>query len=202
MKAGGLSNLTVNSIADSAGISRSTFYRTFPNVEAAVIQVILDASRGVMLEGREALDQELPFEEKLAAFMVYVIVHVPQNKWISTLLKPTNKSFSANYILRGDSAALNVIAEVFAPLLEEGRIKGELRNDLGNDGISEWMLRNIWSLMTEPARGLNNPEAIQIYISTYVLPSILRTDKTIAVAKNELDDILRSLGRIESKLPS
>jgi hypothetical protein len=87
------------------------------------------------------------------------------------------------------------VGSALHPLLDLGRQSGELRVDLAFDEITEWLLRNVWSLQTAPGPKLWSEQEMSRYVREFVLPGILAKP-----ANAGLEEVMATLRRIEGKL--
>lgn len=77
----GVSNTTMEQVAQSAQINRRTIYRYFPSKEDILRASIEDYSLSIIEKMRREVDQALPFLTYLTECMLYTIDRVPQEKF-------------------------------------------------------------------------------------------------------------------------
>lgn len=96
MKSNKYADISVKDIANNAGLSRRTFYRTFKNKEAVLDSIGMSLILGYIQELRTFDDKQLTFSAVISIFFQYWWKHkataqvlIGQDLFISVLLKAT-----------------------------------------------------------------------------------------------------------------
>ena len=148
----GLASTTVEDVATEAGLSRSTFYRHFPDLDAVVIRLAVEEGRQQLEAAVALVTDEATLTDKLTGVAVFMISRGMERPNTKALVTGPGALETVNAVLN-DPDALTEISAPLQPLLAWGAERDELRPDLTFDEIAEWLLRNMWSLNIAPARG-------------------------------------------------
>lgn len=123
----GLSSQTMEGVADKIGISKRTLYKYFPNKDQLIDSVILYRLESVESQMLELMNSGLPFTDRIVGF--FGIIEAAIKPMANTLIKDvmTNAPWVWAKI---DKFRHEHLLIHLKSLLEEGKEKGLLRNNL------------------------------------------------------------------------
>jgi AcrR family transcriptional regulator len=166
----GIQKTRVEQIASEVGLLRPNVYRYISGgKEALILQVLLrDMERIHEIRRRRVL-----IEGPLAPLLVDSLVMGFQSSKESPVFRTCleeDPSFTARVLTRPEAVA--AAQTYWCPILDHGRARGELRNELGYDEIVRWFL-GVQFLLHEHHDFFGGPHGIQEYIRKLVIPAVV-----------------------------
>jgi AcrR family transcriptional regulator len=172
----GLAKTTVEDIATAAKVSRATIYRYFDNRDELMLAVVLrslDRSQNGDLDDW-FVTAETPeqFGAALVDAMVSLLDRLRHDPKLSVLLNRESGGVSAT--ISGASQALfSIVIDDWHPRMTASQQAGLLRPDLDVDELSEWVLRNVLSLLTVEGPRHHTAEDERRLLATYLAPALV-----------------------------
>lgn len=169
----GVTKTTLEDIAEQAGTSRATIYRTIPGGRDEIVLTVLLAESAAVLEPlRVELEAMDGFEEQMVEGVARAIELGREHPNLEMLF--TAETVMASVVVPGAWAAVVGATEAFvAPLTESARRRGELRQGLTDAAVSEWLCRIILSIFMAPDGYVGHPAALRTYLRTFMVPSLV-----------------------------
>lgn len=169
----GVAKTTLEDIAGQAGISRATLYRTIPGGrDEIVLTVLLTEAGNSLMPIREEISKLPTFREQLIEGFAQSIEVARRDPNLVILF--TSESLPSSVRIPGAIDAISTsLAAYIAPLAERARRSGELRSDLTDELIGEWMGRVSFTFFALPDKFSDDPDALRDYVATFVVPPLL-----------------------------
>ena len=164
----GVQRTTMADVAGAAGISRQTLYNTVPGrdelIEAVVVMRIAEIAELL----QEVVDQpsvvDAIVDTSVAA--VELARHDPE----LTNLVDTASSHRLFEVIAGSHPAVGeLVARLFRPLFDQARQAGELRGDVSDDELIDWIRTIYLSLILR--RDLDR-DGVHEAVRTFLVPSL------------------------------
>jgi AcrR family transcriptional regulator len=193
----GLKSAQVQTICESAGVSRTSFYREFRNADDVVATLAIQHwTQSMASVVQTAL--ALPPQERWIEFMYMLAMR--SNKQ-PTIINNENIIHVISLMYRDDGAHLDEIIEVMRPLIEKGQQEGTVRTDIGVAQIADWLLRQSWAQTSVPFVGGDVEQQYRQYVKLFILPALSTTNQEpVKQVISEIDKLAQALERIEARL--
>lgn len=135
----GVPKSTMDDIAKEAGVSRPTLYRYFRDRDALVTALIEVRSRRLFDETREFLRRYETVADQLVEGLVHLVDRGRKDPLIRLIVGPEHLGWGA--ALAGSSGlAAELTHEMWAPVLDAARERGEIRPGATNREITDWIV--------------------------------------------------------------
>jgi len=193
----GLDKTSVEDIVRESGVSRATLYRRFGNREAILTSLLQQQIRPIVDECIRIMASPATFAERIVQSTIYAVSQIPCNRFLKVVFQ-SGVSRSNLDLLR--PVYKQLVNSSLLPALQVARLNGELRTDLDDDEVSEWLMRD-FLLMTadEPL----DEEQIRRRINQYVLPVLQfdrHADPVLVKAAPADESVETRLARMEQRL--
>ncbi|MEW6477267.1 MAG: helix-turn-helix domain-containing protein [Actinomycetota bacterium] len=168
-RANGVQKTTMEDIAHAAGTSRQVIYRFFSGrgeiVEAAIVERIREMA-AVLAEG---LDRYSTFAEVMVEVSLATIEAARHDQELQGLFENTN-GIRLHHVLAGPQAAVaNLVEEFWRPWFQRARQSGELRTDVDDRDLVEW-IRGVYLMLI--LRDDLDADREREILQRYLLPSL------------------------------
>jgi AcrR family transcriptional regulator len=167
----GVEKTRMGQIAERAGLARQTLYDFFAN-RAEIVDAAIEVRVGEL--GERVMATRLPARrdlgERFVDLFVLVVEVVGGDEEYARLAGSLGERHAFQF-LAGPSTLTPVAAAAFAPLLEEARRQGRLRDDVSEGLMVEWLQGMLTTLV---ARDGLEPEHARTLLRAFALPAILR----------------------------
>jgi len=165
----GPAKTTMEDIAAAAGVGRQTIYRTFPTRTALFDAVALQR----LLAMRDRMKQKVDAYPTLEAAMVDGTLDVRalarKDRIFMALVEAAGDRGLERYLLHPSSAIREVMRFIWTDIFARARKRGELRNDLSDMDIADWLrVVNFTLLLREDL----TTEGRKALLRTFVLPAL------------------------------
>lgn len=196
--------LRVHDICESAGVSRTSFYREFRNTDDVVAALAVRRWSQALGEALAHAKMRDSAAERWSSFIFDMARR--------TAAEP--EQFAAGdgmihvigLMYRDDGAHLREIIDVIRPCIEASQREGTIRTDVSIEDIADWLLRQIWSLASVPfpsQPGAEDADAqLHRHIQHFILPGLLRPQHDAVLPQQvlaEIDKLGQALRRIEER---
>jgi AcrR family transcriptional regulator len=166
----GVAKTSMANIAEAAGMQRSQLYRHFETKEALIIKTMVQATR----ELSERRMSRFPLKGPVGPLMIEILVVGHQELMAD--------EFATHLIGHGARAFMQLISEVpeirqaqltwWELVIAYGQRRGEIRDDLTPDEITNWFLLSQIN-MVEYAERYPTVDDVRDHIAKFVVPAVL-----------------------------
>lgn len=166
----GVDRTTMVDIAKEAGIGRTGIYRlgvTRPEItQAAIVTRLRELAEDI----RPLAAKNAPFRKQLLETSLATVEVARSDPELKHLLD-TTETVSLHRLITGpDSVMHEIVLDVLGPMLDRARARGEIRAEVSNDRIAEW-LRSVYLMLI--LRDDLDTAGEKALINDFVLPSLL-----------------------------
>jgi AcrR family transcriptional regulator len=169
----GVRRTLMEDVAREAGVSRPAIYYYFPDKDALVLEVIVRQVREIHRQIREEISVENGLPAMIEATLTTIRLS-GENQYIRLLTQPDTAGLTAR--LAESDIVMGLQRELWYPLLEAARDRGELRSDRDFDDVIRWITFLEFSLISNgEAFGYASDADCRDVLSAYLV-SALRPD--------------------------
>lgn len=168
----GVAKTTMDDIAKAAGVSRPTIYRYFRDRDTLIAELIRMRSRQLFVRGTKFVLERENFPDQLVEGLIYLIDQGRRDPIIRLIVSPEHMDLAAA-ITGTSELASNLTMEMWGPILDRARERGELRDDISNEKACEWLA--LVQLILVGRFDFDDPDdpAHRHMLQTFVLPAFL-----------------------------
>ena len=141
----GVRRTLMEDVAREAGVSRPTIYYYFPDKDALVLEVIVRQVREIHRRIREKVPPVGGLEAMVEASLTTIRLS-NENQYLQLLTQPDSAGLTAR--LAESDIVMGLQRELWYPMLEAARSRGELRTDRDFDDVIRWITFLEFSLLT------------------------------------------------------
>lgn len=171
----GTAKVSMEDIATEAGISRKTLYRTFED-RSALIEMILQL-RFAALSGKthKKISSYTGVEQALVDGSLYSVSAGRRDKLFQDIVEHETNHRIDQFLLRGNEAIREGMAEIWYPVIARGRQEGLVREDLTNERIVELIISMHAFLQMRDDYGRKEQRA---FLEDFLVPAVLNPGQT------------------------
>jgi AcrR family transcriptional regulator len=141
----GVRRTLMEDVAREAGVSRPTIYYYFPDKDALVLEVIVRQVREIHRRIRETINPEGGLPAMIEASLATIRLS-GENQYLRLLTQPDTAGLTGR--LAESDIVMGLQRELWYPMLEAARERGELRTDRDFDDLIRWITFLEFSLIT------------------------------------------------------
>lgn len=165
----GFRKTTVDDIAKSAGISRTTVYRFFKDRDALLSALVLSHGEDLMAATRAHVEQFSTFEDILVEGMLFQIEYGRKDLFWRLLVSPEYMDITNRFII-SSAATLALTTPLWEPLIAAGQERGEVGADLDvHDGCRWIVLVNVIAFSSNDLVP-DGSDGLRAWLRQFVLP--------------------------------
>ncbi len=173
----GVSKTTMDDIAKEAGVSRPTVYRYFGDRDTLITALIEARSRRLFDKARAYLGERRTLADQIVDGLVFLVERGRHDPIVRLIVSPEHMDL-ATALVGSTGLAARLTYEMWAPLLDEARERGEIREGLTDEEICEWIaLVQLVLVGRMDFSSEDDPENRRM-LTNFLLPSIV-TDAAI-----------------------
>ena len=166
----GVRRTLMEDVARQAGVSRPTIYYYFPDKDALVLEVIVRQVREIHRRIREKIRPEGGLEAMIEASLTTIRLS-GENQYLELLTQPDSAGLTAR--LAESDIVMGLQRELWYPMLEAARDRGELRADRDFDDIIRWITFLEFSLITSgEVFGFSAEGDFRDVLTAYLVPAL------------------------------
>ncbi len=166
----GVRRTLMEGVAREAGVSRPAIYYYFPDKDALVLEVIVRQVREIHRQIRERVRVEDGLPAMIEASLATIRLS-SENQYIRLLTQPDTAGLTAR--LAESDIVMGLQRELWYPLLEAARDRGELRTDRDFDDIIRWITFLEFSLISNgEVFGYATEDERRDVLSAYLTPAL------------------------------
>ncbi|MEX2555391.1 MAG: TetR/AcrR family transcriptional regulator [Actinomycetota bacterium] len=166
----GVLKTTVDDVATTAHVSRTTVYRYFRGGrDELILGVFMREVQELSGEIAAAMREESTFPEAVISSIVFAVRSVRDGIHLRFLFSPETVGETANIVMTSP-AFYALTSETLRPFFEDGQHRGEIRTDLKLEDTSEWLVRITLSLMTVNAPVERDDDQLRAFLREFLVP--------------------------------
>jgi AcrR family transcriptional regulator len=171
----GVDRTTMQDIAKESGIGRTGVYRLGLTrreiTEAAIVTRLRELGEGI----RPIADRDAPFVELLLETSIATVDAARSDPELRHLLDTTTTVSLHRLITGHESSMQGLVLDVLGPMLRRARERGEIRPEVSDDRVVEW-LRGVYLMLI--LREDLDADAEKALVTDFVLPSLVASQGT------------------------
>ncbi|MCF8601976.1 TetR/AcrR family transcriptional regulator [Gordonia sp. HY442] len=168
----GPAKTTMDDIGREAGVSRPTVYRYFDGRDALISALIERRSRLLFVKARKFLVDQPTFADQLVEGLIFLVDRGRQDPMIRVLVSPEHMQL-AEPLVGSSGLAERLTSEMWSPVLERARERGEIRNDVDPAKMAEWIALLQFILVGRLDFDRPDDPSHRTMLRTFVLPAFL-----------------------------
>ena len=166
----GVRESSMDDVAKRAGVSRPAIYYYFPDKDALVLEIVARQVREIHRRIRTKVRPGSALEGMVEA-AVQTIRISRADQYVRLLTQPDTANLTARLV--ESNLAMGLQRELWYPLLESARERGELRADRDFDDIIRWITFLEFSIITNGESFDFDDEAeIREQLAAYLVPAL------------------------------
>jgi len=134
----GVAKTTMDDIAKAAGVSRPTIYRYFRDRDTLVAELIRLRSRQLFVRATKFVLERESFRDQLIDGLVFLVDRGRKDPLIRLIVSPEHMDMAAA-VVGSSHLAADLTLEMWGPILDRARERGELRPGIDNEKACEWL---------------------------------------------------------------
>ena len=168
----GFRKTTVEDIAKSAGISRTTVYRFFKDRDALLSALVDKHNADLVSATLRHIEQYSRFEDILVEGVLFQLEWGSKDLFMRLLVSPEYIDI-ANPMIIGSDAAMDRAKPLWEPLIAAGQERGEVRADLDVSDGCRWIV--LVSVIAFSRKDLlpDDTEGLRSWVREFVLPAFV-----------------------------
>ncbi|OZE90754.1 TetR family transcriptional regulator [Rhodococcus sp. 14-2686-1-2] len=167
-----IAKTTMDDIAKEAGVSRPTIYRYFEDRDALISAMVERRSRSLFARAGAHLRKRPTFAEQLVDGVIYLVKRGRKDDVIRLIVSPRGVG-TATKLLGTSCLATRLNLEMWSPLIEEARNRGEVRANLTDAQICDWITLVELILVVRMDFGGESDRDHRKMLSNFLLPGII-----------------------------
>ena len=136
----GSADVTMAEIATAAGVDRKTVYRIFANRTALLDAVAIERINNTREVVRAAVDTCITLQEAVVLGIVESLRHFRADQVLTIAIEATTDRGIERYLVSADSPVIDLMLDVWRGTFARARRAGELRHDLDDRTLANWLL--------------------------------------------------------------
>lgn len=134
----GIAKTTMDDVACEVNVSRPTVYRYFADRDALVTALIEARSRRLFDRARDYIRSREGIVEQLVDGLIYLVDHGRRDPVVRLIVSPEHMDL-ATALVGSSGLATRLTAEMWAPIIDDARARGEIRADRDTAEICQWI---------------------------------------------------------------
>ncbi|MGW0040893.1 TetR/AcrR family transcriptional regulator [Rhodococcus sp. NPDC003348] len=169
----GIVKATMGDVAKEVGVSRPTVYRYFRDRDTLISAIVEARSRRLFDTARAFLRERPTFGEQVVDGIVHLVDRGRRDPIMRLLVTPEHMD-TATALLGTSGLATRLNTEMWSPLIDEARDRGEIRPGTTDEEICDWITMVQLILMGRNDFGDSDDPEHRRMLTRFLLPAIVR----------------------------
>lgn len=166
----GVRRTTMEDVAAEAGLARATLYKLVPGRAEVIEAVIMQRLTELAVAWREILVAQRSVADALLETSLAIVESVRHDPELRALFETTTGPRLIRLLAGPQPAVRDYVVEFYAELFARGRATGELRDDVPDEQMADWIRGIILMLILR--EDLTRHEE-RVMIETFLLPTLV-----------------------------
>ncbi|MGW0040921.1 TetR/AcrR family transcriptional regulator [Rhodococcus sp. NPDC003348] len=175
----GAAKTTMDDIAKEAGVSRPTVYRYFSDRDTLITALIEVRSRRMFGKARTFLRKRKTFADQIVDGLIYLVDMGRKDPVVRLIVSPEHMDL-ATALVGSSGLAARLTEEMWAPVIDEARDRGEVRADRTNAEICQWIALVELILVGRMDFGSDEDPEHRRMLTNFLVPGILTPEAAAA----------------------
>ena len=165
-------DLTIDEVAEAAGISRMTVHRHVGTRQALLMDLVVEATDRFAEQLATIFDAPVPFADRLVDAFVFVITSArsaPDQQAMALAIADPSAGWGA---IDPDGRIMGEVLAFLHPRLVAGAEETPFRTDV--DDTLAWLLRQAQLYLLVPGPHGDDPAGLRREVRTFIVPAVLR----------------------------
>jgi AcrR family transcriptional regulator len=170
--ANGIARTTLEEVAKTAGIGRTTMYRYVENRDDLLNKVVLRDAR----QQQEEMSILTRYHDNLADSLIESIVYIMRgrrNRPMNVLLFGTRDEAVIERVNLSPANFYPMTQAMLEPMFVKAQQQGSVREGVTLEQMGQWLARIILSLINYPGEFLDNEPALREFLQMFLVPSVV-----------------------------
>ncbi|MFI5717507.1 TetR/AcrR family transcriptional regulator [Nocardia sp. NPDC051750] len=168
----GVAKTTMDDIAKEANVSRPTVYRYFGDRDSLITALIEVRARAMFTRARTFLRKRETFAEQVVDGLIYLVNIGRKDPVVRLIVSPEHMDM-ATALVGSSGLAARLTEEMWAPVLQEARARGEVREDRTDTEICQWIALVELILVGRMDFGSDSDPDHRRMLTKFLLPGIV-----------------------------
>ncbi|MUL65983.1 hypothetical protein BOO86_16015 [Mycobacterium sp. CBMA 234] len=165
LRKNGVDSMTVEAVAQTAGISRATAFRQLGKREDMIVAVGVQRAADYARRCAVEMAGAATASEKLHVAFQFLVRELPEDpvmRAVVTVRTAADLTIDVH----------DLLAETFGPVVDTGRVSGEIRADVPAEQVILWIVEQLYLAIQQPDR---DPVAVRDRLRLFVFPALAPT---------------------------
>lgn len=200
LRSDGVDAVTVEAVAQAAGISRATAFRQLGKREDMIVAVGVRRAAAYARQCAIEMSNAATALEQLQAAFQFLVRELPDDPIMRAVI-----SVRTAADLTIDVHEL--LTETFGPVIERGRLSGEVRTDVDVERVMRWIVEQLYLALQQPDRDMAAVrDRLRLFVFPALAPSAAASVTSVTVRAHvdalsaALGDAARAVGALRGEL--
>lgn len=166
----GVQKTSVGDISSAANLSRASVYRCFANRDAIIEGVMLRDAARIFNEMIQHIEQFESLEDRITEALIFIMETIESNERLTSIL-----ATDAALLIASSNTVYERLDLFTQPILNERHFRdlGRFRQDITPDEVKEYLIQNVFGLLTLKTQASKNVDSRKRYIRKFIVPAVL-----------------------------
>lgn len=186
----GVDAVTVEAVAQTAGISRATAFRQLGKREDMIVAVGVRRAADYARRCEVEMAGVATASEKLHAAFQFLVRELPEDPVMRAVVTVRTAGQLADDVH-------DLLTETFGPVIESGRVGGEIRTDVSGELVMRWIVEQLYLALQQPHRDIVSVrDRLRLFVFPALVPSAV-AGATSALVRAHVEGVSSALRAAE-----
>ncbi|QTI70898.1 TetR/AcrR family transcriptional regulator [Gordonia polyisoprenivorans] len=168
----GITKTTMEDVARAAKMSRATVYRHFSDRESLIMASVTRRARMNIEPARSYIANCRTLEDKIVEGIGHNVRRGRRDPMVHLLVSPEEMTLSTQLLWRSGTA-IDLTYELWAPILTEAQMLGEMRKDVDVRLLCEWIAEIEIAYISQTDGSDDALKRLQEKVRRFLVPSLV-----------------------------